>query len=138
MAAPRGHPFVAFALGRLNKTRRRPVFQATGPNFLTSAIKHYISRPGFMNASATTEERLRESKITIHPMPALYPSQWNKRNPCCHSYSPRSLAYRVCPKSEAEYDACASMVPNSTVNTFWTSWTTWKPTLQQGHKTAGR
>jgi hypothetical protein len=105
MAAPPGHPFVAFAIGRLRGAAKRGLLYATGPYFLSSALQAFLAAHG--NASA----------IVIHPMPRIYASQWNKKNPCGRGDNADTLA------------RCAAALPNTVITTFWTNRETWKRKL---------
>ena len=59
MASPPEHPFMRMVVGALNRTRKRDVMHATGPNFLNSQLKVYTSNATLHDAAP----------VVLHPMP---------------------------------------------------------------------
>ena len=104
MAAPPGHPFVAYLISRLRASAHLNVHWATGPEFLTHAYLDYARQYGGHN-------------ITVVSMPRLYPLQWND-GPC----------RPICGNGTTadEIRRCAAFFDRSVLVTFWTNGLTWR------------
>ena len=125
MASPPNHPFLLQVAAALHAHAGRDVLHATGPNFLTSQLKIYLKpadlKPPAGEAMPTKASAAAVAPVVLHPMPRLYASQWNGRNPCCRTHRPSS-----CNVSHAGLRECARLLPQTVVNTFWTHQNTWK------------
>ena len=137
MASPPGHPFFAFAIGRLEpafqmmsrfKSTRSGatlVLGSTGPNFLTRTVHEYqallllpkaLLRP-LNHQGGVDSDR---GGIVVHPLPLLYGVEWTPegRHPC--DAGAKGL---LLPVTGAELARCARRLPNAVTTTFWThSW----------------
>lgn len=111
LAAPPGHPFVAFMIGKLvGGARNSHPLTATGPRLLTSGLRYW-----------------RLGNVTVHRMPKVYNSLWTtkkSRHPCGDGGSHETL------------DVCARKLNTSVTTTFWThTWVEqWIADGEPGHR----
>ena len=110
MAAPPGHPFIAFLISQLIHGDRRQVFTSTGPYFLTQALGVWQKRHGWLSNS---------SGVVVHPFPHIYNHDpKNQVRPCGRQVPDMRI------NGSRDYvERCAARFNTSFVTTFWTK--TW-------------
>ena len=117
MAAPPGHPFFAFLMHRLNHTAHKArVLEATGPIFLSSALRRWAS--------------LRFGGVTIHSTPRLFNTVSNLMASVFH---PCGIGARnpVNEKRRTDLAKCTQKLPHSVTTTFWaSSWAKFNGTIK--------
>ena len=113
MAAPPGHPFIAFLIQRLVFDAKRHVFDATGPYFVTRAVRAWEARHG---------KHSNQSRLLVHPLPKIYNQAPTDKHPCFRSFKEATSADAAVAK--ARITRCADRLNESFVTTFWTG--TWK------------
>ena len=111
MAAPPGHPFIAFLISQLNQSAKRQVFDATGPYFLTRALAAWRQKYGKLS---------NESGVVAHPFPRIYNN--DPRNARSHPCGLLPDMHKFTSRTHVE--ACAALLNTSFVTTFWTQ--TWR------------
>ena len=116
MAAPPGHPLIAFLIASLPLHAHKRVHEATGPEYLTARYKEYMRSPynGWRH-------------VTVYRMPLIYPFQWDES---CEPLCGRG-------NTKAELQSCAQHFNESITVTFWTHSTTWVPEEKSWHKKRG-
>lgn len=121
VAAPPRHPFVAFAIHRLNASRHR-MFKnkehpsaATGPVFLTSSVAEWHA--------------LKLGGLHAYNYPIVYNSNFATKHWCSWSSKyPEKLNINV---ARAEFERCAANRLDAVFTSFWTS--SWVKPLAQEH-----
>ena len=117
MAAPPRHPFVAFAIHRLNASRDR-MFKnrphpsaATGPVFLTSSVAEWHA--------------LKLGGLHAYDYPIVYNSRWGVKHWCSWAANfPETLTVN---DARAQFERCAERRLDCVFTSFWTSsWVTQK------------
>ena len=112
MAAPAGHPFIAFAISKFRASRFRSQLAATATEFISYCLREYSQKVDFQPGRG----RIRNvSNVTIYSLPTVYASAWNAK---------KKLASRCGDGSHQEdLERCKNRT-RSVLATFWTM--TWK------------
>ena len=117
MAAPPRHPFVAFAIHRLNASRDRMFKKrphpsaATGPVFLTSSVAEWHA--------------LKLGGLHAYDYPIVYNSRFGVKHWCSWAANfPETLTVN---DARAQFERCAERRLDCVFTSFWTSsWVTQK------------
>ena len=109
MATPPGHPFMEYCMSQLRKKRYEsyPELKATGPEFLTVAIRNYFHmlHCGGSQSRATKDHAAchdrysihNSSNVTIYSQPLIYKNVWDRpKVGSCGSGLPKELRCKEC------------------------------------------